>query len=239
MSRPLFSVVIPAFDEERYLPKCLDAVDAAARRLGQPVEIIVVDNMSHDRTADLARERGATVVQVPEKCLSVIRNRGASAASGQYLVFVDADSCMSENMLLELRKVLDSGRYVGGGVANVRTDRLSLGIVLTFVAALPVALLTRLSCVLFYTTPEAFHAIGGFNENRYAVEDIDFARRLRAYGRTRRLRYKNLLRARVVTSARKFDEFGDWFIFRRPDMVLRAFLNSRKVAHEIWYRRRR
>ena len=92
---------------------------------------------------------------------------------------------------------------------------------------------------MFYTTPEAFRAIGGFNEKRYAIEDADFGFRLRRYGRKLGLRYKNLWSARVTTSARKFDEYGDWFIFRRPFMVLRALLNDRHVAHEIWYRRRR
>lgn len=239
MSQPTFSVVVPAFDEERYLPKCLDAVDAAARSLGEPVEVVVVDNMSHDRTAEIARERGAKVIQVEEKCLSIIRNRGAAAASGRYLVFVDADSYMSDNMLVEVKKALDSGRYVGGGVANVWTDRTSLGIFCHLALALPAFLLARLACVLFYTTPAHFQAVGGFDETRYAIEDADFARRLRRYGRKQGLRYKAMLRARVITSARKFDEFGDWFIFRRPDMVLRALFNSRKAAHEIWYRRRR
>jgi glycosyltransferase involved in cell wall biosynthesis len=239
LERPAFSIVIPAFDEERYLPKCLDAIDHAAAALGEPVEVIVVDNKSHDRTPEIARERGATVVTAEEKCLSVIRNRGAAAATGRYLGFVDADSLMSENMLVEIKAVLDSGRYVGGGVVNVTTDRMSLGIALHFAAAVPAFLLTRLSGVLFYTTPEAFRAIGGFDESLYAIEDVDFAKRLRAYGRKKGLRYKNLTRAKVVTSARKFDEFGDWFIFRRPGMVVKALLNNRKVAHEIWYRRRR
>lgn len=234
-----FSVVIPAFDEERYLPACLDAVERAAQRLGEPVEIVVVDNMSHDRTPEIARERGAKVVQVEEKCLSIIRNRGAGAASGRYLVFIDADSVMSDNMLVEIKKLLDSGRYVGGGVANAWTDRTSLGIVVLFLAALPVLLLTRMSLVVFYTTPEAFNAIGGFDEARYAIEDADFARRLKRYGRRRGLRYGNILRARVITSARKFDEFGDWFVFRRPGLVIRALFNSRTAAHDIWYRRRR
>lgn len=239
MSQPTFSIVIPAFDEERFLPRCLDAVEAAARCLAEPVEIIVVDNESHDRTAVIAAERGAKVLTVPDKCLSIIRNRGAAAATGRYLVFVDSDTFMSDRMLVEVKRVLDSGRYVGGGVANFRTDRMSAGILMHFIAALPAALALRLSCVLFYTTQEAFGAVDGFDERLYALEDVDFARRLRRLGRGRGQRYKNLWRAGVVTSARKFDEFGDWFIFRHPLMVLRLARNNREAAHNMWYRRRR
>ncbi len=239
MRPPTFSVIVPTFDEEHYLPKCLDAIRRATAALGEPVETIVVDNMSHDRTPEIARELGAKVLEVEEKCLSIIRNRGAAAATGQYLVFIDADSVMADTMLVEVKRAMDTGRFVGGGVMNVVTDRLSLGIAVHLLAALPAFLLTRLSAVMFYTTPEAFHAVGGFDETRYAIEDADFAFRLKRYGRRRGLRYCNLWRARVTTSARKFDEFGDWFIFRRPDMVLKAFFNNRKVAHEIWYRRRR
>jgi len=135
--------------------------------------------------------------------------------------------------------VMDSGCYVGGGVLNVRTDRYSLGILLHFAALLPVALAEGISCTLFYTTREAFDAIGGFDESLYALEDVDFARRLKRMGKQRRQRYKNLLRAGVVTSARKFDEFGDWFVFRHPIKVWRAFRNDRATADEIWYRPRR
>ncbi len=239
VTQPTFTVVIPAFDEERYLPACLDAVERAAQQLGEPVEIVVVDNMSHDRTAEAARERGARVIQVEEKCLSIIRNRGAEIATGRYLCFIDADSQMSDNMLVEVKRVLDSGRYVGGGVLNVRTDRMSPGILAHYLLIMPAFVITRLSGVMFYTTAEAFRAVGGFDERLYAVEDMDFARRLRRYGRRQGQRYKHLTRGRVVTSSRKFDEFGDWFVFRRPGMVFGALLNSRKAAHEMWYRRRR
>ncbi|MBN2311702.1 MAG: glycosyltransferase [Candidatus Hydrogenedentes bacterium] len=238
--RPTFSVVIPACDEERYLPACLAGIERAAARLDEPVEVVVADNMSRDGTAAMARERGAAVVSVEEKCLSVVRNRGAAAATGRYLVFIDADSIMSDGMLVTLKDVLDSGRYIGGGVAHVRPDRLSLGILCSILCFAPFAIWRiRASAVVFYTTPEAFNELGGFDERLYAVEDIDFANRMRALGKRRGLRYKNLLRAYVTTSTRKFDEFGDWFVLRHPIRVWKAFRNDREVAHDLWYRPRR
>jgi glycosyltransferase involved in cell wall biosynthesis len=240
VNAPVFSIVIPACDEEAYLPACLDGVERAARRLGESVEVIVVDNDSRDRTPEIARTRGAVVVHEARKCLSVVRNRGTAVACGKYLAFVDADSVMSDGMLVAIKEVLDSGRYIGGGVAHVRPDRLSLGILVSVVCFVPFALWRiRTSCTLFYTTPEAFNAIGGFDESLYAVEDIDFGKRLRRLGKQRGLKYKNLVRAHVTTSSRKFDEFGDWFIARHPIKVWKAFRNDRRVAEELWYRRRR
>ncbi|MCP4643446.1 MAG: glycosyltransferase [bacterium] len=240
MTQPTFSIVVPAYDEEQYLPKCLDGIDAAAAYLGEPVEVIVVDNMSRDRTAAIAQEQGARVVREEAKCLAKIRNRGAAEAQGTYLAFIDADSIMSEKMLVRVKQALDSGGFVGGGVANVRADRISLGILCSAMVFFPVALWAmRASCVMFYTTPEAFRAVGGFNDELHSVEDIDFANRLRAMGKERGLRYKNMLRAHVTTSARKFDEFGDWFLVRRPWVIIKALRNDPKTAHDIWYRSRR
>jgi len=238
--RPLFSVIIPACDEEDYLPIGLAAIARAQAELGEPVETIVVDNGSHDRTVELAEAAGAIVVHEERKCLSAVRNTGARTARGEYFVFVDADSWMSDNLLVELRRVMNTGKFIGGGMVNVKFDRNSLGIFLSMLVALPVVLYLRTGMCLFFTHRDTFEAMGGWNEDLYALEDVDFAQRLLKFGREHgRLRFKNVWRARLHTSARKFDEFGDWFIFRRPGAVWRAFLNDRELAHEIWYRKRR
>ena len=239
MTEPTFSIVIPAYDEELFLPRCLDAIDRAAAQLGEPVEVIVADNASRDRTPDIARDRGARVVRVEEKCLSIIRNRGAALATGKYLAFIDADSIMSDNMLVEIKRAMDSGRFVGGGVARVEADRLSIGLICSALALAPFLAPYGVSAVMFYTTPEAFHAISGYNETLYAVEDLDFGRRLKRFGKTRGQRYKNLWRAKVTTSARKGDEYGDWFILRHPIKVIKLLRNDKKEAYDFWYRPRR
>ena len=239
-THPLFSVIIPAYDEENYLPKGLAAIARAQEQLGEPVETIVVDNGSHDRTVTIAEASGARVVHEERKCLSAVRNTGARAATGTYLVFVDADSWMSDNLLVELKRAMDTGKYIGGGMVNVKFDRNSLGIFLSMLMAFPVVLYLRTGMCLFFTHRDTFEAMGGWNEELYALEDVDFAQRLLKFGREHgRKRFKNVWRARLHTSARKFDEFGDWFIFRNPVTVWRAFLNDREIAHDIWYRKRR
>lgn len=240
MTQPRISVVIPAYNEERFLPRCMASIERAAARLQEPVEVIVVDNLSSDQTPAIAREGGAKVVVEGRKCLSAIRNRGAAEAGGDFLAFIDADTRMSENMLVEIERVLDSGKYIGGGVANVKCDRMSPGILFSALTFLPFALLRiRASCCLFYTRRETFHEVGGFDETIYAAEDIEFGNRLRRIGKRRALKYKNLWSAHVITSVRKFDEFGDWFLVKHPGIILKVFGNDREVANKLWYRPRR
>ncbi len=87
------SVVIPAFNEARLLGETLRHVQAALTVFtsrGWGVEIIVCDNNSTDATAEIARAAGATVVFEPENQIARARNSGAAAATGDWLIFVDA-----------------------------------------------------------------------------------------------------------------------------------------------------
>jgi len=234
-----FSVIVPAYNEEDYLPATIAAIRRAERMLGEPVEIVVGDNASTDATAEVAAALGAVVVPVEIRCISAVRNQAATKATGKHLVFVDADDHMSENMLVEVKRVLDSGRFIGGGVARTRYDRDTAGIRFTHAFVQTVLSFTGLSMFLFYTTAEAFAASGGFNEELLCTEDYDFARRLRQLGKQRGLRYKNLRSAHLIKSSRKFAEFGDWAMLRHPMLAIGAAFNNTRAAHVLWYGERR
>ena len=93
------SLIIPAYNEEAYLPRLLDTVDRAreAWRAGPAaVEVIVADNASTDGTARVAAARGCRVVPVARRGIAVARNAGARAATGEVLSFVDADHHTAE-----------------------------------------------------------------------------------------------------------------------------------------------
>ncbi len=236
----IFSVIIPAYNEEKYLPGTIGAIRKAEEAFGKPVEVVVGDNMSTDKTADVARELGAKVVTVTKRNISAVRNGAAAAATGKYLVFCDADDTISENMFIEILRHMETGRYVGGGTTDTRYDRKSLGLFMTHHVILKTSLrLSRLSMFLFYTSHEDYDAIGGFNEEFLAAEDTDFALRLRKHGKTTGRAYCNLKTAYLVKSARKFDEYGDWAVFRHPITFIRASLRDPKVVHELWYKPRR
>jgi len=110
MTRTL-SVIIPAFDEERYFSLTLAHLRRASDHLGacrdEEVEVIVVDNASTDRTAETALASGATVVPVPEHNIGRVRNAGASASAGDLLVFLDADTVVTEGLLSRVVEVME------------------------------------------------------------------------------------------------------------------------------------
>ncbi|HET6372706.1 MAG TPA: glycosyltransferase, partial [Candidatus Polarisedimenticolia bacterium] len=90
---PSISLVIPAYNEEKYLPRLLDSVAQARERFEHcsgTLEVIVADNASTDRTAAIAAGRGARVVPVERRIIAAARNAGAAAATGDLLCFVDA-----------------------------------------------------------------------------------------------------------------------------------------------------
>lgn len=241
MKDPVFSVVIPAHNEEKYIGKCLRAIKSAAKYvLPDRTEIIVVANRCTDKTADIAAKYGARVLTNDDKCISAIRNTGVRAARGEILVTIDADSLMTKYSLVEIKELLESGRYVGGG-ANPKFDRMSLGIAFSamYVAVnlLPIMIKNGgyLSGAMFWCYKRDFDAIGGFDESMVSLEDMDLARRLKKLGMSRGQKYGTLRRSYVTTSSRKFDEFGDWYLIKNRRLTKRIFTGKDRDAADSFY----
>jgi glycosyltransferase involved in cell wall biosynthesis len=231
---PRFSIVIPARNEEKFLPACLDAIDVASQPFPGQVETIVAVNRCTDRTEEIALSRGARIVHEDARNLSKIRNAAAQAATGDVLITVDADSRMTPTMLEEVDRMLQSGRYIGGGVM-VWPERYSVGILATGLMLLPVVLRHGVSGGLFWCLRADFDAVGGFDESCVSVEDLDFAKRLKAYGKKRGKRFGTIYRASIITSCRKMDMFGDWYLVLNPRLVWRLFTTKSQSAADHFY----
>jgi glycosyltransferase involved in cell wall biosynthesis len=229
------TVCIPARDEERALPSCLTGIAVAAARYDGPVEVVVAANRCTDRTEEIARRWGATVVVDGGRSIAATRNAAAAAATGSSLVFLDADCVPSPSLLEDVGDRLADPRVVGGGVAT-RPDRWSPGIALTGLVLAGVCAWNRVAAGSIWCRTEDFRALGGFDESLVSAEDLDFCRRLRGLGRTRGQRFVVLLRSGIVSSTRKFDEFGDWYLLRHPRLV-RDILGgrSREAADAFYY----
>lgn len=94
---PVISVVVPAFNAERYIDRCLLALKASAT---SAFEIIVVDDSSRDSTREIASSLGATVLSTGGRCgPALARNLGAKAARGNILFFLDADVCVHDDAI--------------------------------------------------------------------------------------------------------------------------------------------
>ena len=237
-----FSVIIPAHNEEKYIGKCLRAIKSAAKYVHpDKVEVIVAANRCTDKTEEIAKKLGARVVRNEQKCIAAVRNTGVRAASGEIIVTIDADSRMTKYSLLEIREKLESGRFIGGG-ADPKFDRMSVGMAFSalYVAVnlLPIMIKNGgyLSGAMFWLYKKDFDAVGGFDESLLSLEDMDFACRLKKLGKARGKKYGTLKRSHVITSSRKFDEFGDWYLFKNRKLTKRIFTGKdRQAADEFYY----
>jgi glycosyltransferase involved in cell wall biosynthesis len=110
------SVVIPAHNEATFLPRVVGAV-RAQQPPGAELEVIVVDDGSTDGTAAIAREAGARVLELPSPSgnPAAARNRGAAAAGGDPLIFLDADCIPGSGWLASILAAHDRGATVVGG----------------------------------------------------------------------------------------------------------------------------
>lgn len=113
---------------------------------------------------------------------------------------------------------------------------MSLGILFSTMTFAPQLILKRSWAGLFWALRQTVDAVGGFNEALVSVEDVDFAQRLQTYGKRNGLRYGLIMRAYMVTSCRKFDQFGDWYFFRNRAFV-RRLLSGRdqEAANRFYY----
>ncbi len=232
---PRISLVIPAHNEADFLPACLEAARLATERADEVIEIVVVLNRCTDETEAIARRHSCVIVREDAKNLSAIRNAGVTAARGKIIVTCDADSRMHPDSFLEILRRLDAGTVVGGG-AMVIPERWSLGILASGVSILPYLAFTGVSFGMFWFHRRDFDEIGGFDTQFVSVEDIDFAQRLKAHGRRDGRKWGTLWATPLVTSCRKFDRFGDWYLFWNPAFVRKVFRgNDRKAADHFWY----
>lgn len=238
------SIIIPAFNEEKLIGQTLQTIRAALpafHRANWATEIIVCDNNSSDRTADIARSAGAKVVFEPINQIGRARNCGAAAATGDWLLFIDADSSPSAELFGEVAKAIASDRTLAGG-STIRLDTSDL----------PARFLTGcwnwvsrtlhwVAGSFIFCEASAFRTIGGFSSEFFTGEELDLSKRLKRFARSEKKRIVILTKYPLLTSARKIHlyrrgELGRYFLkaFFRPNATMKN-----REACSPWYDGRR
>ena len=208
------SVVVPAYNEELYIGKLL----RSARNQTEPVaELIVADSSPPgDDTAAICGAWGATVVRAPAGNIALARNLGAAEATGDILVFADADVILGSQFVERAVDALEAGAVlVHPREAIYDSDFWNLALWMPQVLR-PTMNTTR--CVV--VPREVFEAVGGYDVDcnpitDYCREDLDFGRRVAAvYGKGS----IQVLGPLIATSARRYKRHGlsGWENFADP-----------------------
>jgi len=178
-SIPAASVIIPAFNEEKYIQVTLNAL-----QLSDTLEIILVDNGSTDKTAEIARDQGVKVIDFPVGTIAAARNRGVQASSSSFLVFIDSDVRVTPGWHQKLPFILEELEKNPLQVTGSRCQSPSTKSLLNkyWYTELTQYEATYINSGHLITTRELFEKISGFSENLETAEDYDFCDKARKVG---------------------------------------------------------
>jgi glycosyltransferase involved in cell wall biosynthesis len=237
------SVVVPAFNEERLLGESLAQIKSAANAFAQrgwDFELIVCDNNSTDRTAEIARAAGATVVFEPINQIARARNSGAAAATGDWLVFVDADSHPNAELFAEVAGQISTGCCLAGGSTVRMDEKFLLSGFFTGIWNWSSRMGRLLAGSFIFVEAAAFRQIGGFNNELFAAEELDLSKRLKRLARETGREVVILHSHPLVTSARKMRLYtmGDHLKLLVHVLFNRRAL-TRRESCTLWYDGRR
>jgi len=238
------SIVIPAFNEERELGRTLASIADASRAFaaaGIDSEVVVCDNNSTDRTAAIAAAAGARVVFEPVNQIARARNTGAAHATGDWLVFVDADSRPSRALFAGVAKAIAAGDVLAGG-STIAFDRDTWAVRMAVGTWNLISRMARWGAGSFiFCEAAAFHEAGGFSQELYAAEEIDLFVRLKRFARASRRRILILTGHPIVTSARKVHLYSprEFASFHLKTVLSGGRALRRAEGCPIWYDGRR
>jgi glycosyltransferase involved in cell wall biosynthesis len=198
------SVVVPTWNEARYVPELLDSL---RRQTVPPLEILVADSGSTDGTAEVAAARGARVLPGERKGPGEGRNRGAKAAAGDVLLFADADCIAPPDLVEAVLAALGDPRVIGGATMFLpqdgnALDRLLFGFANAYQRAMTELGFPHNAGYCFFFRRASFERLGGIREDMLLNETHDVALRSRPLGRF------VFLPIVVRTSMRRFRKHG-------------------------------
>jgi glycosyltransferase involved in cell wall biosynthesis len=233
---PMISVVIPCYNEEKLITKCLDAL--VSQQTSQQFEVILVNNNSTDRTIDIAKtyknKLDLTIVLEKQKGRGAARKKGFQEAKGDIILSTDADSVVPPAWIDQLTNVLKKSDAVAvtGTCRITGCERLNT---LIFNFSFPLFMRIYklvfghywLSGFNFGIYKKAYEKAGGFNPRLNFQEDMDLSFKVSRIGGI-----KLISHTPVLFSGRRFQKgllkgglpymttFVRFFLFKKDDVIL-------------------
>ena len=209
---PTISVVIPAHDEEKTIHIALDSLGKQTTKT--PFEVIVVDNASTDRTAEVARALGARVVSEPQKGVHFARRAGVAAARGSIIASTDAETAVPQDWLERIEEFFAADQTtvaLGGPYTSYDADTWGLRFFFNVVLIAGFRIDFVMNGFRHYLAASnmafrrwAYDKVGGYHTTHFLGEDVDLSKRLNTVGRV--LYIRKLV---VSTSSRRYKQ-GFW-----------------------------
>jgi len=229
--QPKVSVVIPAFNEEKFLPATLNSL---LNQDSDDFEVIVVDNNSSDRTAEIARQFGAKVIFEPRQGVGFARQAGFQAAHASIIASTDADTVVPPNWISRIIQEFDNNPQlvIFGGPCYLYSGPLFARLMSRWLCC-AYRLLDKIMSggwtmmgSNFAVKKETFLKINGFNVNLTMGEDVDFSLRAQKIGQV-----KFDKKFRVETSGRRFRHGLFWgLLIYIPNWFARVIFNKYKFT---------
>jgi glycosyltransferase involved in cell wall biosynthesis len=232
------SIVIPAYNEEAYIADCLESVLKEVRSASIETEVIVVNNASTDRTKEIALSYpGVIVVDEPKKGLTMARQAGFEASTGDLIANIDADTLMPPGWISKVQKEFSMNKNLAAlSGPYIYYDRSrALNIIVWFYYFLGYLLhlvnhrILRIGAMLqggnFILKRIHLEKIGGFDTSiEFYGEDTDIARRIQKTGRVKfsfllpmRTSGRRLSKEGILATSSKYIINHFWIIiFKKP-----------------------
>ncbi|MEK7516130.1 MAG: glycosyltransferase [Patescibacteria group bacterium] len=204
----MLSVIIPAYNEEEYLPRLLASI---RRQRFSDYEVIVADADSTDRTSEIARAWGCRVV--PGGVPSTGRNYGALAARGDLFLFLDADVVLEDTRFFShavaemCARQFDVATCFVDPLSSQTIDRFFHGVFNTYISVME-NIMPHAPGFCIFAKREAHMAIGGFDQAVVLCEDHDYVKRAAREGWP----FGVLHCAKIPVSVRRFLRDGHWTV---------------------------
>jgi glycosyltransferase involved in cell wall biosynthesis len=205
------SVIIPAYNEEKYLPETLGQIDKALSVIACSSEIIVVDNESKDKTRQIAESFGAKVFQEKVHCISTVRNAGGGYSIGDILIFIDADTLVPDTLFQKIVAVMEDEKCFGGAVSvkYAESQRKWVKVYLWGWQFWGRVFNMKQGAAQF-CRKSIFEKIKGYDQNIFMGEDIEFYWQLSKFAKQTGGYLSFVENPTVTTSVRRFDRMSLW-----------------------------
>ncbi|HEX4264133.1 MAG TPA: glycosyltransferase [Verrucomicrobiae bacterium] len=203
---PTISIIVPAHNEEDYLGATLDALN---RQDYPACEIVVVANGCTDRTAQVAQEKCHRLATLEEKGLGISRNLGARLATGELLIFLDADTILGPDALRTIGEQFTE-HHAGGTIkGQPDSERFAYRLIYGLKNFIHRFVVRNGSSGVIICWKKHFASVGGFDERLELRENSELIRRLKRFGS-----YKYIGSITATTSMRRYERRGVWPIVR-------------------------